>query len=229
MEKYIESIDEINLGRRIGGGSCSEVFEMEPGIYFKRFCDDYADLDDPINIEFLETIRTISDIDYLPFVIRGKDIYRSSKELFGYSMDEVLALELEDLADDTLVSNLMLGFDGLKYSVRKLSDNHVKTEDIGGDNILFNGDMYLLDLDLSLVDKRFVPDELYEATRRNIFKSLFYAMTSVYFKGQVSDDDYFSYMNRIVDRCSEYANRELKTIGDVRSTYPKVYKKTTMS
>ena len=78
----------------------------------------------------------------------------------------------EDLADDTLVSDLMLGFDGLKYSVRKLSDNHVKTEDIGGDNILFNGDMYLLDLDLSLVDKRFVPDELYEATRRNIFKSL---------------------------------------------------------
>ena len=28
-----------------------------------------------INIEFLDTIRTISGIDYLPFVIRGKDIY----------------------------------------------------------------------------------------------------------------------------------------------------------
>ena len=42
--------------------------------------------------------ENISDIDYLPFVIRGKDIYRSRSELFGYSMDEVLALELEDLA-----------------------------------------------------------------------------------------------------------------------------------
>ena len=229
MERYIESIDEINLGRKIGGGSCSEVFEMEPGVYFKRFCEDYADLSDPINIEFLDTIRTISGIDYLPFVIRGKDIYRSRKELFGYSMDEVLALELEDLSDDTLVSDLILGFDGLKYSVRKLSDNHVKTEDIGGDNILFNGDMYLLDLDLSLVDKRYIPDELYEVTRRNIFRSLFKRVTSCNFTGDVSDDDYAYYMSSIIDRCSNYANRELKTIGEVRSNYPKVYKKTTMN
>ena len=98
MEKYIESVSELNLGKRIGGGSCSEVFEMDEGIYFKKFNEDYSDLTDPINQEFFEVIKTISGIDYLPFIIRGKDIYRSKDELFGYSMDSVSALELEDIS-----------------------------------------------------------------------------------------------------------------------------------
>ena len=225
MEKYIEGINEINLGRRIGGGSCSEVFEMEPGVYFKKFCEDYCDLSDPINIEFFETIRTISGIDYLPFIVKAKDIYRSRMELFGYSMDEVLAEELESISDDILVSDLMNAFERLSCGIRILSDNHVKTEDIGGDNILYNGDMYLLDLDLSLVDRRYVPDELYEATRKSIFRNLYNRVTSDYFNGDVNGDDYFSYMRGIIERCSEYENRELKTIADIKETYPKVYKK----
>ena len=228
MEKFVNSIDDIKLGRRIGGGSCSEVFEMEPGIYFKRFSEDYTDLSEDINMEFLETIRTISGIDYLPFIIRAKDIYRSYDELFGYSMDEVLGLELEDVSDDAFVSDMMMGFDGLRPGIRILSDNHVKTEDIGGDNILFNGDMYLLDLDLSLVDKRYVPDELYETTRRSVFRSVYNRIFGDRFTGDVSDDDYNSYMRRLIERCSEEEGYEVKTIGDVKRAYQKI-KRTTMN
>lgn len=228
MEKFVNSIDDIKLGRRIGGGSCSEVFEMEPGIYFKRFSEDYTDLNEDINMEFLETIRTISGIDYLPFIIRAKDIYRSYDELFGYSMDEVLGLELEDVSDDAFVSDMMMGFDGLRPGIRILSDNHVKTEDIGGDNILFNGDMYLLDLDLSLVDKRYVPDELYEITRRSVFRSVYNRIFGDRFTGDVSDDDYNSYMRRLIERCSEEEGYEVKTIGDVKRAYQK-RKRTTMN
>ena len=225
MEKYIESISDINLGRRIGGGSCSEVFVIEPGVLFKKFNEDYTDLSDPINIEFLETIKTISDIDYLPFIIRGKDIYRNKNELFGYSMDEVCALELEDISDDTMVSDLMDGFERLKPSIRKLADNFVRTEDIGGDNIMFNGDMYLLDLDLSLIDKRYIPDELYEATRRYVFRSLFNKITGKYFIDNVSNDDYLAYMSCFMDNLSNSSNCHVKTIRDVQ----KAYKKTTIS
>jgi len=225
MEKYIESVDELKLGRKIGGGSCSEVFEMEPGVLFKKFSDDYADLSDPINLEFFEVIKTISGIDYLPFIIRGKDIYRSYDELFGYSMDRIDADNLEDVSDDVLVSDLMNGFEGLRPGIRSLSDNFVKTEDIGGDNIMFNGNMYLLDLDLSLVDKRYVPDELYEATRKSVFKSLYHKITGDYFKGSVLNDDYLAFMSELMDKMSNSSNLEVKTVKEAK----KVYKKTTFS
>ena len=225
MEKYIESVSELNLGKRIGGGSCSEVFEMDEGIYFKKFNEDYSDLTDPINQEFFEVIKTISGIDYLPFIIRGKDVYRSKYELFGYSMDSVSALELEDISDDTLVSDLMIGFEGLKVGIRGLSDNFVKTEDIGGDNIMFNGHMYLLDLDLSLVDCRYVPDELYESTRRRVFNSLYNRITGEVFNGNVSNDDYLAYMSSFLEKLSNSSDLSVKSIGDVK----KVYKKTTVN
>lgn len=225
MEKYIESVSELNLGKKIGGGSCSEVFEMDEGIYFKKFNEDYIDLTDPINQEFFEVIKTISGIDYLPFIIRGKDVYRSKDELFGYSMDSVSALELEDISDDTLVSDLMIGFEGLKVGIRGLSDNFVKTEDIGGDNIMFNGHMYLLDLDLSLVDRRYVPDELYESTRRRVFNSLYNRITGEVFNGNVSNDDYLAYMSSFLEKLSNSSDSSVKSIGDVK----KVYKKTTFN
>ena len=225
MEKYIESVSELNLGKRIGGGSCSEVFEMDEGIYFKKFNEDYIDLTDPINQEFFEVIKTISGIDYLPFIIRGKDVYRSKNELFGYSMDSVSALELEGISDDTLVSDLMIGFEGLKVGIRGLSDNFVKTEDIGGDNIMFNGHMYLLDLDLSLVDRRYVPDELYESTRRRVFNSLYNRITGEVFNGNVSNDDYLAYMSSFLEKLSNSSDSSVKSIGDVK----KVYKKTTFN
>ena len=221
MEKYIESIDELNLGRKIGGGSCSGVFYMEPGVLFKRFNEDYTDLSDPINVEFFETIKTISGIDYLPFIIRGRDIYRSRDELFGYSMDEVSALELDDISDDTLITDLMSGFEGLRPGIRNLSDNFVKTEDIGGDNIMFNGNMYLLDLDLSLIDSRYIPDELYEDTRKKVFKSLFKRITGTYYSGNISNDDYLAYMSQLVDCLSNSSGFQVKTIGDVKKTYKK--------
>lgn len=221
MEKYIESIDELNLGSKIGGGSCSGVFYMEPGVLFKRFNEDYTDLSDPINVEFFETIKTISGIDYLPFIIRGRDIYRSRDELFGYSMDEVSALELDDISDDTLITDLMSGFEGLRPGIRNLSDNFVKTEDIGGDNIMFNGNMYLLDLDLSLIDSRYIPDELYEDTRKKVFKSLFKRITGTYYSGNISNDDYLAYMSQLVDYLSNSSGFQVKTIGDVKKTYKK--------
>lgn len=225
MERYIESVTELNLGKRIGGGSCSEVFEMDDGIYFKKFSEDYTDLTDPINQEFFEVIKTISGIDYLPFIIRGKDVYRSKDYLFGYSMDSVSALELEDISDDTLVSELMAGFDELRPGIRNLSDNFVKTEDIGGDNIMFNGHMYLLDLDLSLVDHRYVPDELYESTRKRVFKSLYNRITGESFDGCVSNDDYLAYMSSFLDRMSNSSDFQVRSIKDVK----KVYKKTTFN
>lgn len=225
MEKFINSFDDIKLGRKIGGGSCSEIYEFSGGVYFKKFCEDYCDLTDPINIEFLETIRTISEIDFLPYIIRATDIYRNDMLLFGYTMDEVSGDILDDVSDDVLVFDIMSGFENLKPGIRKLSDNFVKTEDIGGDNILYNGNMYLLDLDLSLVDKRYIPDELYENTRRSVFRSLFKRVTGSNFTDIVKYDEYGHYIEKIVDNCSNCVDFEVKTIEQLKTAYQKTYKK----
>ena len=218
-------MSDLNLGEIINGGSCSDIYNFSPGVLFKAFNDDYRDLNDSINLEFLDTIKTISSISNLDFTVKAIDIYRSRFELFGYTMEEINALKFEDLSDEILVFDVILAFERLKSDIRKLSDYYVKTEDIGGDNILYNGNMYLLDLDLSLVDKRYVPDELYQNTRKNIFKCLFYRLTGSGFDGNVLNDDYVEYINRVLDDSSNVAGVEPKTIGEFKRVYQK-YKKT---
>ena len=235
MEKYIEGIRELNLGKKIAGGSCSDIYLYEPGIYFKHFNEDYRDLTDKINIEFLETIKTISKIKNIPSIIKAIDIYRSRLELFGYTMHKIDASALENISEDTLIFDLIKAFEKLKQEVRILSDNYVKTEDIGGDNILYNGKLYLLDLDLSLVNKEYIPDELYIKTTYSIFKSLLIKITGKLYKNDGlyeyrqklclgNSDEYLNYFKKLMELCSDKSGKEIKTLGDVRKAYQKIYK-----
>lgn len=233
MEKYISEIDKLNLGDRVCGGNCSNIFYYVPGIYFKEFNEDYRDLREDINIEFLETIKYLSDIVDMPSIIRALDIYRSKLELFGYTMYSVDAMDLEDVSDEVLVLDLVNSFEVLKPEIRTLSDNYVKTEDIGGDNILYNGILYLLDLDLSLVDKRYVSDELYTRTTYSVFKSLLLRMTGGIFLDGLekfrlqlklgSTDDHNIYFRELIDRCSDGVGCEVRTLGDMKKAYQKIY------
>lgn len=233
MEKYIGNIDELNLGRRIYGGNCSNIFYYAPGIYFKEFNEDYRDLREDINIEFLETIKHLSDINDMPSIIRAINIYRSKFELFGYTMYGVDALGLEDISDDVLILDLVNSFEILKPEIRILSDNYVKTEDVGGDNILYNGGLYLIDLDLSLVDRVYIPDELYNKTTYSVFKALLLRMVGKIacdgmesFRNELKmgeKDDYDIYFRELIDRCSNSVGSNVGTIGELKKAYQKVY------
>ena len=226
MEKYIKGINELNLNGVFNNGSCSKIYRFSPGVLFKLFNDDYRDLRDFINLDFLETISTISSIDDLNFVSKAIDIYRNNYELYGYTMKEIDALPLDDIPLDTLVVDLLLGFENLKFDIRKLADHYVKTEDIGGDNVLYNKNMYLLDLDLSLVDKNYIPDELYWLTRRNIFRCVFNKITGCSFNDKVSNDDYLEYSKRLIDTTANMVGYCPRTICEFKSAYQKVNKKT---
>lgn len=226
MEKYIKDINELKLHKLFNSGSCSEIYRVSSDILFKLFNNEYRDLRDAINLEFLETIRTISSIDDLNFVSKAIDIYRSDYQLYGYTMKEIDALGLDALPVDTLVLDLLLGFENLKFDIRKLADNYVKTEDIGGDNILYNKNMFLLDLDLSLVDKNYIPDELYSLTRRSVFRCLFNKITDCSFNDNVLNDDYFEYSKKLIDTTANMIGYYPKTIETFKKAYQKVNKKT---
>ena len=88
---------------------------------------------------------------------------------------------------------------------------------------MFNGHMYLLDLDLSLVDRRYVPDELYESTRRRVFNSLYNRITGEVFNGNVSNDDYLAYMSSFLEKLSNSSDSSVKSIKDVKKVYKKDY------
>ena len=223
MDKYISDVTELNLGRKINGGSCSHIYEFGDGLYFKKFEEDYQDLLDPINEEFYDVIRYLSSLKGMPYIVRALDIYRSDNLLFGYSMPIINATSLRNVSDEVLVSDVLSGFKILSSDIRVLADNYVKTEDVGGDNILFNGFMYLLDLDLSLVDKRYIPDELYENTMRSVYCGIKSRIL-----GEARYDDDFSVTDweidlvKFRDRTSEYLGYEVMNIGDMKKGYQKI-------
>lgn len=223
MDKYISGVTELNLGRKINGGSCSHIYEFGDGLYFKAFEEDYQDLLDPINEEFYDVIKYLSDLKGMPYIVRALDIYRSENLLFGYSMPIIDAISLRSASDEILVSDVLNGFKVLSSDIRVLADNYVKTEDVGGDNILFNGFMYLLDLDLSLVDRRYVPDELYENTMRSVYCGIKSRVL-----GDARNDDDFVVdgwemeLMRFRDSASQCLGYEVMNIGDMKKGYQKI-------
>ena len=223
MDKYISSIRQLNLGKKINGGSCSSIHECTPGFYFKYFEEDYRDLSDEINLEFYEVIKHISEINDMPYIVRAKDIYRSQSELFGYSMPIINGENFRTISDETHVRAVLNGFKPLTKNIRVLSENHVKTEDIGGDNILYNGFMYLLDLDLSLVDKRYIPDELYERTMSSLLCGIkTKLLDDPRYDDKVQVDDWENYFNRLIEMSSNILGEETTTISDLKKGYQKV-------
>lgn len=223
MDKYISSIRQLNLGKKINGGSCSSIHEFTPGFYFKYFEEDYRDLSDEINLEFYEVIKHISEITDMPYIVRAKDIYRSQSELFGYSMPIINGENFRTISDETHVRAVLNGFKPLTKNIRVLSENHVKTEDIGGDNILYNGFMYLLDLDLSLVDKRYIPDELYERTMSSLLCGIkTKLLDDPRYDDKVQVDDWENYFNRLIEMSSNILGEETTTISDLKKGYQKV-------
>lgn len=236
MEKYISGIEVLNLGEKINGGSCSDIYLYAPEIYFKKFNEDYCDLSDEVNIEFLETIKALSEISFTPLIVKAIDIYRSRFELFGYTMPRINADILENITDDTLVLNLAVALERLKTDIRTLANHHIKTEDIGGDNLLYNGNLYLIDLDLSLIDNRYIPDELYAKTSYSVFIALLTrTVGKIYeydgmqgFRRKLKlgkSDEYLIYFKQLMERCSNRLDAEIKTIGDLKKVYQKTYTK----
>lgn len=223
MIKYVSSLDDIKLLEKINGGSCSGIYEFEDDKLFKLFDEDYRDLSDSINVEFYDVVKYLSEFNGMPHIVRGKDIYRSDDLLFGYSMDRLDAVNFRSLDDGVLVDSIFRGFKSLRDDVRVLADSFVKTEDIGGDNIMFNGDMYLLDLDLSLVDTRYVPDELYERCMMSLLCAVRNKVIGdSRFDDVVKNDEYFSYLDGLKNACSDAVGKDAITIGDMRKGYLKI-------
>lgn len=223
MDKYISSIDELNLQRTSLGGSCSNIYDFTDDIYFKSFDEDYQDLHESINQEFYETISYLANLEGMPYIVRGKDIYRSKDKLFGYSMPKIAAVALEKVPSNTLVEDIFHGFYLLRKDILTLANNGVKTEDVGGDNILFNGYMYLIDLDLSIIDLEAEATDLYQRTGSSILCGIRQkVLGEARYNDKVLMNNVDLYLEDLKEKCSFALGRPIMTISDMQRGYQKV-------
>lgn len=169
MSKIITSLSTLNLKSPINSGSCSKIYKISPDEYFKLLNEDYRDLSEPENYEVLETLTELQGITNCPSIALPITIFSNDKELYGYTSKIMPGVVLDEIPDSTMISSLTKSLEKIKPEIRRLAEAHIKTEDIGGDNILFSDHMSIIDLELSLIDRASPATYLYSRTMYDLF------------------------------------------------------------
>lgn len=242
MSKIINSLAGLDLKTQVNGGSCSKIYKVSPTEYFKLLNEDYRDLSEPENKEVLETLLELQQVS-APSLATPTTIYCTKDSLFGYTSKIMPGTSLEELSKSTSLSLIRNSLSRIKPEIKALALQGIKTEDIGGDNILLSDHMSIIDLELSLVSKEASPDYLYLRTMNQILNSTLYntvgsnvdknfqtnQITSLREALKSGQSDNFEQLFELVIRELENSsNKEIKTIGESRESYQKLKSKLKM-
>lgn len=86
----------------------------------------------------------------------------TDKAILGYNTKFINASNVNFINRETKIKELLEAYQKLLESIRLLANNNINLVDILSGNMLYkNGDLYLLDLDLSNIDKNYDSDKLY--------------------------------------------------------------------
>ncbi len=236
MSKIISSISGLNLTTPINGGSCSKIYKVAPDEYFKLLNEDYRDLYEPENVEVLETLLELQQVKTTSLAI-PVTIYCSKEQLFGYTSKIMPGISLEELPENTKLSLIRDSLKGIKPEIKELAKQGIKTEDIGGDNILLSDHMSIIDLELSLVAKDASSDYLYSKTMNQILNSTilnsigskvannFQTAEIIALRESLRNgesDNFEQLFDLMITELENTSNQEIKTIGESKKTYQKV-------
>lgn len=239
MSRIVNSLEGLDLKSPIFAGSCSKIYKVANDEYFKLLNEDYRDLHEPENKEVLETLIELQQISDAPSLALPITIYCSEDNLFGYTSKIMPGLSLDDLPEDTSISLISHALETIKPEVRELSKHGIKTEDIGGDNILFSDHMSLIDLELSLVSKDASSDYLYTRTMNQILNSTISATVGSKVEESISTSTMFSFKNAlktgesdnfeqffdlVIHELEVSSGKTIKTLGESKTAFQKVKK-----
>lgn len=239
MQTIVNSLSDLNLAEKdiVAKGSCSTIYQYNPDEYLKVLNEDYHSLQAKENHEVLNTLERLSQITTTPSIATPTNIFRSSEELYGYTSKIMPGTILEELPRDTKINVIKNALNTIKNEVRTLSEYHIKTEDIGGDNILFSDRIHLIDLELSLVDEDTDEEILYRRTMRSILNSILVATFTTNVTGKIPSlamrrlnedlksgisDNYANYYALAIYEIEHMADSKIETIEDSRKAYQKV-------
>lgn len=242
MQTIINSVADLNLQEKdiVAKGSCSTIYRYNEDEYLKILNDEYYSLAARENQEVLKTLEALSEITDTPSIATPRNIFKSENELYGYTSTIMPGVSLDEIPQDTRIEVLKNALNRIKKEVRTLSQHHIKTEDIGGDNILFSDHIALIDLELSLVDEETEEDILYRRTMRSILNSVITNSFGTNVTGKIPSlamrrlnedlkagvsDNYANYYALAIYEIEHMANTKIATVGDSRKAYQKVKSK----
>lgn len=239
MQTIINSVADLNLQEKdiVAKGSCSTIYRYNEDEYLKILNEEYYSLAAKENQEVLKTLEALAEITDVPSIATPRNIFRSKSKLYGYTSTIMSGVSLDEIPQDTRIEVLKNALNRIKKEVRTLSQHHIKTEDIGGDNILFSDHIALIDLELSLVDKETEEDTLYRRTMRSILNSVITNSFGANVTGKIPSlamrrlnedlkagvsDNYANYYALAIYEIERLADTKIATVEDSRKAYQKV-------
>lgn len=239
MQTIINSVADLNLQEKdiVAKGSCSTIYRYNEDEYLKILNKEYYSLAAKENREVLKTLEALSKIPDVPSIATPRNIFRSENELYGYTSKIMPGVSLDEIPQDTRIEVLKNALNRIKKEVHTLSQHHIKTEDIGGDNILLSDHIALLDLELGLVDEKTEEDILYRRTMRSILNSVLTNSFGTNVTGKIPSlamrrlnedlktgvsDNYANYYALAIYEIEHMADTKIATVEDSRKAYQKV-------
>lgn len=123
-----------------------------------------------------ENIIYLSEYENNSFIFPDELLYDKMHRLRAYTMEEIKGQKLSDLVNfgrfNISLEDLLLKYEILKNDVFTLSKNRIRIMDFTPDNILFDGDFKIVDLDFYRKDKISTIKELYKDNLSNVSAEL---------------------------------------------------------
>jgi len=185
-------------------------------------------------ITILDKLMNIKDTKYL---VLPKDIYIDSEDVIGYTMKRIYGTSLDKVNLDTDVSILLNRFRLLLKDIYILSKNNLVNPDFSPKNILFDGYMYGIDFDNSVILTSV--EEAYHIMSFDIFTVLLNYfinynyhfikenndLSSIYKEIEVGNRyDYDFFWNMFFTKLENFGDKEIKSVKELRRELDGYYK-----
>lgn len=224
----VKNISELNLPKKeFNHGYRGIIYEYGKNILFK-------DLQGSGYIDILEILMELKNTKYL---VLPKDIYVNDIDVIGYTMKRINGNTLDNTPLDTEVSLILNRFRLLLKDIYILSKNYLVNPDFSSDNILFDGNLYGIDFDSSIIHSSIL--ENYHIMSFDIFTILLNYFTNYQYSfikkdnrlnniynslsdGKTLEYDYF--WGYFFNKLEEIYNKEIITVRDLRRSLNGYYK-----
>ena len=229
----VDGIEDIKyLDKMVNKGSFGEIYPFSDDTYFKKLSRSQMSLcllDNQIRLEILTDLMNLKGTKYL---ILPKDIYVTDECLLGYTSLIKKAKSIRDMSLDSNYGDVIMAFKLLCKDIAILADMNIFDWDFNQNNILFDGKMYLLDLDQSIYVEN--DNLLYKRMVYELFQSLYLSLVKDGFGSRIlmerdlegliqtfksyTGTNYDLFFELLRWKLEFYTRMKINTVGDFRKS-----------
>lgn len=229
----VDGIEDIKYSdKMVNKGSFGEIYPFSDDTYFKKLNRSQLSLcllDNQIRLEILTDLMNLKGTKYL---ILPKDIYVTEECLLGYTSLIKKAKSIRDMSLDSNYGDVIKAFKLLCKDIAILADMNIFDCYFNQNNILFDGKMYLLDLDQSIYVEN--DNHLYKRMVYELFQSLYLSLVKDGFGSRIlmerdlegliqtfksyTGTNYDLFFELLRWKLEFYTRMKINTVGDFRKS-----------